>query len=86
MIHDWYKTEAHMGTAYGCADLMSCFWMGDDKMETYLAQWDHIVDNLEDGVDVPEKALRDMLFKHLQQSTALKEDIAHYKRVGRGGA
>ena len=58
IIHDWYRTEEHMGAAYGYRDLMSFHWMGDDKIESYLAQWRHLTGNLED--DIPEKGTTEL--------------------------
>eukprot|EP00974_Lingulodinium_polyedra_P115057 11142226-Lingulodinium_polyedra.AAC.1 len=46
-----------------------------------MAQWDYIIDHLEE--EVTDKTLRDLLFRQAEQSKVLAEDIAHYKRVGK---
>ena len=63
---------------------MNFHWMGDDKIEAYLAQWRHITSNLEE--DIPEKAQQSCLETHMAQSEVLKEDLAHYNRYGTRGA
>ena len=80
MIYDWFKTDVHMNLVYGFQDLVSMTWWGDAKMEGWLHQWDHIVSNLENPLD--DKTLRDIMEGHLNTSAELKEDIAHYNRVG----
>ena len=49
-------------------------------MRDFLTQWDFIVDHLEEWVST--KALRDLMFRQLDKSTASVEDMAHYKRAG----
>ena len=80
MIHDYYRTEIHMGLCFGCNDMNNCVWQGDHMLENYLSTWLFIEGNLED--EIPEKARRDILAGHMASSQALKSDMEHYERVG----
>ena len=52
-------------------------------MEEWLRHWDHMVSNLEEPLS--EKTLRDIMVPHLKSSEVLKEDMAHFERVGKLG-
>ena len=87
MIYDYFKTDDHMSQVYGLHDLTDIPWFGDNRMLDFLQQWDFVLDNIEGDTRNMlyangEKTLRDLLFRQVEKSAALAEDIAHYKRVG----
>ena len=91
MVYDYFKTEDHMSQVYGLNDLTDLTWYGDGRMLDFLQQWDFILDHLEGDTLITlhangEKTLRDLLFRQVEKSTALAEDVAHYKRVGKSHA
>ena len=88
MIYNYFKTEGHMSQVYGLNDLTGLTWYWDNRMIDCLQQWDFILDHLEGDTLITlhansEKTLRDLLFRQVEKSVALAEDIAHYKRVGK---
>ena len=67
--------------------LTDLMWYVDNSMLEFLAQWDFILDHLEgDTLETlhanGDKTLRDLLFRQVEKSPALADDVAHYKRVG----
>ena len=80
MVHDWFRTDAHMSLVYGHADLMEIPWMGDraQDMQKFLGVWDNVLDNLTEGLS--DMVKRDLLYRRMQLSNALKEDLAHFRR------
>merc|ERR1712026_268457 len=77
-----------MSQVYGLHDLTDLMWYVDNRMLEFLAQWDFILDHLEGDTVVTlhangEKTLRDLLFRQVEKSSALSEDVAHFKRVGK---
>ena len=88
MIYDYFKTEDHMSQVYGLNDLTDLTWYGDNRMLDFLQQWDFILDHLEGDTSTTlhangEKTLRDLLFRQVEKSASLAEEVAHYKRVGK---
>ena len=88
MIYDYFKTEDHMSQVYGLNDLTDLTWYGDNRMLDFLQQWDFVLDHIEGDTQATlhangEKTLRDLLFRQVEKSSALAEDIAHYKRIGK---
>ena len=86
MIYDYFKTDDHLSEVYGLHDLIDLNWYGDHRMLDFLHQWDFVLDNIEGVTQTTlfqngEKSLRDILFRQVEKSTVLSEDIAHYKRV-----
>ena len=86
MIYDYFKTDDHMSQVYGLHDLTDITWFGDNRMLDFLQQWDFVLDNIEGDTRSMlyangEKTLRDLLFRQVEKSAALAEDVAHYKRV-----
>ena len=49
-------------------------------MLDFLAHWDYILENMDQSLS--DKTLRDIIFQQCSKSTALAEDLAHYRRVG----
>ena len=63
-------------------------WYGDHRMLEFLAQWGFILDHLEGDTAATlhangDRTLRDLLFRQVEKSASLAEDVAHYKRVGK---
>ena len=79
-VYDWFRTDAHMSLVYGHADLMEIPWMGDRAQDTqkFLGVWDNVLDNLTEGLS--DMVKRDLLYRRMQLSNALKEDLAHLRR------
>ena len=51
-----------------------------------LHQWDFVLENIEGDTQImlyanEETTLRDLLFRQVEKSAALAEDVAHFKRV-----
>ena len=63
-----------MSKVYGFNDIADITWYGDSAMTDFLTQKDHLVKSLEETMS--ETAMRDVLFRQVEMSTALAEDIA----------
>ena len=81
MLYDYFRTDDHMSLMYSYNELNAMKWHGDDRMEEYLIEWDFIIDHMEERIT--DNCKRDVMAGHVQNSEALKEDYAHFKRVGR---
>ena len=75
-----------MSHVYGFNDLTDLSWYGDGRMLEFLAQWEFILDQLEgDTLETlhasGDNTWCDLLFRQVEKSPTLAEDVAHYKRV-----
>ena len=85
MIYEWFRTDSHMVMVYNFTDLNTLAWKGDAKIHEFLDQWDHLIDNMDPLNSVSDITYRDILYKQLEKSAVLKEDMAHYRREPRDG-
>jgi hypothetical protein len=83
-IYNWFRTESHMAAVFDITHLADTKWLGDSRMEEYLEQHDHIVDNME--IKPSDQVLRDIMYRAMCDSTKLKEDCAYYRREKQKGA
>ena len=69
-----------MSVMYGHADLLDVPWMGDraQDMQNFLNCWDSVNDNMSEGL--ADKVKRDLLYRRVQASKMLSEDLAHFRR------
>ena len=86
MTYDYFKTDDHMAQVYGLNDLADITWYGDNRMLDFLQQWDFVLENIEGETHAMlyangDKTLRDLLFRQVEKSAALAEDVAHFKRT-----
>jgi len=77
----WFKTSEHMETMYGFEALKEMEWLGDDRIEEFLDNWEHITDNLDSGIG--ETAKRDILHTMMQKSNDknIRDDLGTYRRA-----
>ena len=80
MLLDWLRTDEHVSVVYGHADLMDIPWTGGRAQDTqkFLGVWDNVLDNLTEGLS--EKVKRGLLYRRMLLSSALKEDVSHFRR------
>eukprot|EP00974_Lingulodinium_polyedra_P132293 11221163-Lingulodinium_polyedra.AAC.1 len=64
MVYDYFRTEDRVSQVYGFNDLTDLNWYGDDRVLEFMAQWDYIIDHLEE--EVSGKTLRDLLFRQAE--------------------
>ena len=70
-----------MSSMCGVRDLLKLTWKGDEpnEMEKFLKDFDYLVRNI--STKFADDVYRDILFDAMKDSTALREDISHYRRV-----
>ena len=79
MMLRYYATTESLDLVYSIEHLTRLTWMGDNEMHTFRDTWDNIMVN-----SLAEVSKRDLLFRKMEQSKELAEDLAHYRRLPEG--
>jgi len=82
LILEWFRNdEDHLGVVYSFNDLNEIQWLGDDRMDEFVYNWDSIQTNFEGWDSMPAKVFRDMFHKRWETSKVLKGDVEYYNRL-----
>ena len=79
MIYQHNRVSEEAGALYNYEDLMTVQWQGDNKMETFIPNWDMVLEGCGDDVDL--KTVRFLFLKQLRLSAKLKPDLNYYDRI-----
>ena len=79
MIYHNNRVDEEAGSLYSLEDLGSVAWQGDNRMETFLQNWEMVLSGCGDDVDVKTK--RYMFLKQVRKSAKLRPDLNYYDRI-----
>jgi hypothetical protein len=82
MLLRYYTTTERLDLVYSIEHLSKLSWVGDNEMHTFRDTWDNILCNMVDNL--AEISKRDLLFRKMEGSKELSEDMAHYRRLPEG--
>ena len=71
-----------LGTLFELTDLMAVTYEGDKGLESFINNWDHVIAGM--STDPGENTLEQLFLKQMRNSSAMKVEIEHYDRMGKG--
>ena len=79
-----FSTDESLDECFTIRDLMELRWHGDtpEQVATFRGKYDDILMHM--GHPIPEATLLTMTFEKMQNSKVFAEDLAHFRRVGKG--
>ena len=78
-ILNYFRTHDSLDNVCTVVDLVNLPYNGDAKMHIFRSEWHRAVSNLRSAMDAIEH--RDILYRKIQHSTALKSDVAEFERM-----
>ena len=83
MVYAEFAIDEKRGALYDLSDLMLLRFKSDDQAPRFLNLWQHTVQGLTEKQ--PDGNLMTLLKAQLENSPALKLDMAHFNRLAKGG-
>jgi hypothetical protein len=79
-----FTTEEDLDGVYDMQDLMNTPWQGDspEQIAHFRGKCDEIP--MQCGQTIPPAALLQIIFRKMENSKIFAEDLAHFRRVGKG--